>query len=154
LGVLTNLQQQLAEVLVEFDILAENTTNPNDPRLRQAGQRIEVIQARIEEERSTFNTISAAGREEDYPALMTEYEGLIVERELAETAYGLAVAALDVARNNASRQSRYLAVYIEPTFPETAEFPRTEMILAQAGLFLIVAWSILALIVYSIRDRQ
>ncbi len=154
LGVLTNLQQQLAEVLVEYDLMRANTSNPDDTRLQQMRQRIEAIRSRIAEERGTFNAIGSEGIDEAYSDLMTEYEGLLVARELAETTNGLAVAALDLARTNAARQSRYLAVYIEPTVPEGPEYPRSTMILAQAGLFLLVAWSILALIVYSIRDRQ
>ncbi|MEX3017129.1 sugar transporter [Gymnodinialimonas hymeniacidonis] len=154
LGVLTNLQQQLAEVLVEYDLLSANTSNPNDTRLQQMRQRIAAIRARISEERGTFNVVGETGRDEAYSDLMTEYEGLVVARELAETTHGLAVAALDLARTNAARQSRYLAVYIEPSVPDGPEYPRNAMILAQAGLFLLIAWSIIALIVYSIRDRQ
>ncbi|MBF9044590.1 sugar transporter [Rhodobacterales bacterium HKCCE4037] len=154
LGVLTNLQQQLAEVLVEYDLLSANTANPNDTRLQQMRQRVEAIRARISEERGTFTVVGEDGRDEAYADLMTEYEGLVVARELAETTHGLAVAALDLARTNAARQSRYLAVYIEPRVPDSAEYPRTAMILGQVALFLLIAWSILALIVYSIRDRQ
>ena len=58
MGVLNNLQQQLAESLIEFDILSE-TTKRSDPRLQQAERRIEVIQSRIEEERATFATDEA-----------------------------------------------------------------------------------------------
>jgi len=43
---LANLQQQLAEALIDYDLLSENTTNPNDPRLVQALRRIEVIRDR------------------------------------------------------------------------------------------------------------
>ena len=154
LGVMTNLQQQLAEVLVDYDLLNANTSNPNDTRLQQMRARIDAIEARIAEERGTFNAVNEDGRDEAYSDLMTEYEGLVVARELAQTTHGLAVAALDLARTNAARQSRYLAVYIEPTMPEAPQFPRNAMILAQVGLFLLVGWSILALIVYSIRDRR
>jgi len=154
LGVLTILQQQLAEVMVDYDLLSANTSNPDDTRLQQMRQRIEAIEARISEERGAFNRNGEAGQDEAYSDLMTEYEGLVVARELAETTHGLAVAALDLARTNAARQSRYLAIYIEPTMPEAAQYPRNVMILAQAGLFLLITWSIVTLVVYSIRDRR
>ncbi|AHM03346.1 Capsule polysaccharide export inner-membrane protein [Roseibacterium elongatum DSM 19469] len=154
MGVLNNLQQQLAEALIEYDLLTENTSNQNDPRLLQADRRIEVIRQRIVQERETFtlDDIGAAG--EDYPTLMAEYEGLVVDREFAEESYRAALTALDVARTNAARQSRYLAVYIQPTRPESAAFPRRGVILGLSALFLVLGWSILALIYYSIRDRQ
>jgi len=153
-GVLNNLQQQLAEALIDYDLLSENTTNPNDPRLVQALRRIEVIRDRIRQERMNFVTdeIGAAG--EDYPTLMAQFEGLSVDREFAEESYRAALTAVDVARTNSARQSRYLAVYIQPSLPESAEFPRRESILALGFLFLALGWMIMALVYYSIRDRQ
>ena len=153
-GVLNNLQQQLAEALIEFDLLSENTTNDNDPRLVQAQRRIEVIRDRIDQERQNFATGDVGRDGQDYPTLIARYEGLIVDREFAEGSYRAALTALDAARTNAARQSRYLAVYIRPTIPESAEFPRRDVIAGMALLFLILGWATAALIYYSIRDRQ
>ena len=153
-GVLNNLQQQLAEALIEFDLLTENSTNPDDPRLAQAQRRIDVIRERIRQERQNFATEDVGAEGEDYPTLMAEYEGLVVDREFAEESYRAALTALDAARTNAARQSRYLAVYIQPTLPQSAEFPRREVIVALSLLFLSLGWAIMALIYYSIRDRQ
>lgn len=154
LGVLANLQEQLAEALVDYDLRSANTSNMADARLRQLRQRVEAIQGRIDEERAVFIVQEPGANGPDYTDVMTEHEDLVAARELAETNHRLSVAALDTARTNAARQSRYLAVYIEPTTPDGPEFPRNSMILAQAALFLLIAWSILALIVYSVRDRQ
>jgi capsular polysaccharide transport system permease protein len=153
-GVLNNLQQQLAEALIELDLLTENSTNPDDPRLVQAQRRIDVIRERIRQERQNFATEDVGAEGEDYPTLMAEYEGLVVDREFAEESYRAALTALDAARTNAARQSRYLAVYIQPTLPQSAEFPRREVIVALSLLFLSLGWAIMALIYYSIRDRQ
>jgi capsular polysaccharide transport system permease protein len=153
-GVLNNLQQQLAEALIEFDLLSENSSNPNDPRLIQAQRRIDVIRSRIRQERLNFATEDVGAEGQDYPTLMAQFEGLTVDREFAEQSYRAALTALDVARTNAARQSRYLAVFIQPTRPESAEYPRRETITAFAFLFLTLGWAIMALIYYSIRDRQ
>jgi capsular polysaccharide transport system permease protein len=153
-GVLNNLQQQLAEALIEFDLLSENSSNPNDPRLIQAQRRIDVIRDRIRLERLNFATEDIGAEGQDYPTLMAQFEGLVVDREFAEQSYRAALTALDVARTNAARQSRYLAVYIQPTLPESAQYPRRETITAFALLFLSLGWAIMALIYYSIRDRQ
>ncbi|WP_338273085.1 sugar transporter [Roseicyclus marinus] len=153
-GVLNNLQQQLAEALIDFDLLSENTTNPSDPRLVQAMRRIEVIDARIRQERANFVTDEVGIDGEDYPTLMAQFEGLTVDREFAEQAYRAALTALDVARTNSARQSRYLAVYIRPSLPESAGFPRREAILGLSLMFLVLGWAIMALVYYSIRDRQ
>ncbi len=154
MGVMNNLQQQLAEALIEFDLLLE-TTNTNDPRMVQARRRIEVIRARIIDERRSFATegSTAAPQADDYPTLIAEFEGLVVDREFAEESYRAALAALDQARAKAERQSRYLATYITPTRAESAEFPQRFTIAGIAALFLLLGWSVMALVYYSVRDR-
>ena len=155
MGVMNNLQQQLAQALIDYDLLRE-TTNAGDPRLTQAQRRIDVIRDRITSERESF---ANGGPEEgttaeDYPSLIAEYEGLVVDREFAEQTYRAALAALDLARAKAERQSRYLATYIAPTRAQTSEFPQRFTLAGLAGLFLLLTWSVLALVYYSIRDRS
>jgi capsular polysaccharide transport system permease protein len=155
MGVMNSLQQQLAEALIEYDLLL-GTANPGDPRLVKAQQRIDVIRDRIGIERQTFASDStetgAVG--EDYPTLIAEFESLTVDREYAEESYRAALTALSVARDDAARQSRYLATYITPTLASEAEYPQRAVLAALAGLFLLLTWSILALVYYSIRDRS
>lgn len=155
MGVMNNLQQQLAEALIEYDLLA-GTVAPGDVRLKQAQQQIDVIRERINIERQTFasSNTDTGGVGEDYPTLISEFERLTVDREFAEETYRAALAALEVARDDAARQSRYLATYIKPALAEEAEYPRRFVLSALAGLFLLLAWSIGALIYYSIRDRS
>ncbi len=154
MGVMNNLQQQLAEALIEFDLLSE-TTNAEDPRLTQARRRIAVIRARILDERRAFATADDGTQplSEDYPSLIAEFEGLVVDREFAEESYRAALAALDLARAKAERQSRYLATYVEPTLAESSEYPQRFTTAALAGLFLLLGWSVMVLVYYSIRDR-
>lgn len=155
LGVLSNLQQQLAEALVEHDLLLQ-TVKVSDPRLVQAQNRIEVIRERIASERQNFarasTEVGSVG--EDYPTLIAEYESLSVDLAFAEETYRLALAAMDVARANVQRQSRYLATYINPTLPQDSEYPQRYLIVALAALFLVLIWGIMTLIYYSLRDRQ
>lgn len=155
MGVMNNLQQQLAEALIEHDLL-HGTVPPADPRLRKAQQRISVIRGRIDAERQTFASggggmTGAVG--EDYPTLIAEYERLSVDREYAEAAYTAALAAAEIAREDATRQSRYLAAYIRPTLAEAPEFPDRPVLAGLAAMFLLLVWSVLALVYYSIRDR-
>ena len=155
MGVMNNLQQQLAEALIEYDLL-RGTSNDSDPRLTKAQQRIDVIRDRIRIERQTFtseNTDTGAVGE-DYPTLIAEFESLTVDLQYAEETYRAALTALQVARDDAARQSRYLATYIKPTLAQEAEYPRRAILAGLAGLFLVLIWSIGALIYYSIRDRS
>ena len=155
MGVLNNLQQQLAEALVEYDLL-RGTAPETDPRVTKAQQRIDVIRERIRIERQGFasDSTETGGVGEDYPSLIAEYESLSVDREYAEEAYRAALTALEVARDDATRQSRYLATYITPTRADASEYPQRVVLAALAALFLLLVWAIAALIYYSIRDRS
>jgi capsular polysaccharide transport system permease protein len=152
LGVVSNLQQQLAQALVELDLL-DPSTRVDDPRRAQLTRRIEVIRNRIEEERNFFGTDAGSPDDETYPEMIAQYEALSVDLEFAERNYTAALAALQAAMSNASRQSLYLAAYIPPTKAQEAEYPERFTLLALVVGFLILAWSIMALIYYSLRDR-
>jgi len=157
MGVLNNLQQQLAEALIEYDLL-RNTANDNDPRTVQASRRIDVIRERIADERENFatadNSAELGGLAEDYPTLIAEFESLSVDREFAEETYRASLTALDAARANATRQSRYLATYIQPTMARSSQYPQRFTLSGLMALFLVLAWGIMALVYYSIRDRR
>lgn len=155
MGVVNNLQQQLAQALIDLDLLQE-TTNSTDPRVPRAKQRISVIRNRIDKERANFANSDNGPEAEggDYPALIAEFESLSVDREFGEVSYRAALAALDLARANASRQSRYLTAYIQPTRAQSANFPQRGMLLGLTIMLCLLSWAILALIYYSIRDRR
>ena len=141
--------------MIEYDLL-RGTVAAGDPRLKKAQQLIDVIRQRIDIERQTFTSTNtdtgAVG--EDYPSLISEFERLTVDREYTEEAYRAALTGLALARDEAIRQSRYLATYIKPTQAEEAEYPKRFLLVGLAALFLLLIWSILSLIYYSIRDRS
>ncbi|MCB1366836.1 MAG: sugar transporter [Rhodobacteraceae bacterium] len=152
MGLLNTLQQQLASALIELDLL-KDTARQTDPRIEQATRKIAVIEARIADERNKFS-IGGSGGGEAFATLVSEYEGLQVEREFAEQSYLAAQSAYNGARAEAQRQSRYLAAYVEPTLAETAQYPQRLTLLGLVTLFIFVIWSILVLVYYSIKDRR
>lgn len=153
MGLLVTLQQQLADALIEADLL-QDTTRDNDPRIRQANRRIEVIRARITSERQNLGMGEGGDSSEVFATLVGQYEGLIVNREFAESVYTGALAAHDRALAEVRRQSRYLAAHVKPTRAEQAEYPRRMWILVLVALFGFFAWAILVLVYYSLRDRR
>lgn len=153
MGLLNTLQAQLAEALIDMDILADNTRT-GDSRLDQAKTRIAVIRARIIEERKKLGVGDTSGREGSYATLVSEYERLTVDREFAEASYTAALAGYDAALADARRQNRYLAAYIKPTEAQSSQYPRRFALVALIGLFSFLTWSISSLIYYSIRDRR
>jgi capsular polysaccharide transport system permease protein len=153
MGILTTLQGQLAEVLIELDLLRE-TAPAGDPRIRQAERRIAVIEARIAAERAKFGEGGQGPGGEDYARIAAEFERLTVEREFAEATYRSALASYDAAVSEAQRQSRYLAAHIRPTRAEQALYPQRLMLFGLTGFFLLLFWAVGVLVYYSVRDRR
>ncbi|MEE4345518.1 MAG: capsule biosynthesis protein [Paracoccaceae bacterium] len=153
MGLVNTLQGQLAEAMIELDLLSE-TTRSTDPRIESANRRIRVIEARIAAERQKVGIGSAAGNGQAFADLVGEYERLVVDREFAERSYTAALASYDAALAEARRQSRYLAAHVQPTLAEKAEYPERLVLLAVTGLFLFLIWAVLALVAYSLRDRR
>ncbi len=151
MGLLSTLEQQLAEALISADLLRESTVS-NDPRVTQADRRISVIEARIADERRKLGRGSEGG--EDYATLLAEFERLAVDREFAEQAYTAALATYDQALAEARRKSRYLAAYIRPTLAQASEYPQRYVTLGVTAFFLLSAWAIAVLVYYSVRDRR
>ncbi|MFN3525187.1 MAG: sugar transporter [Paracoccus sp. (in: a-proteobacteria)] len=149
-GVVTLLQQQLAEQLVALGLLRANA-QPADPRISQTELRIDVIREQIDAERQKFGSNDGEVALSD---LVGQFETLAVDRQFAETTYTAALASYEGARADAVRQSRYLAAYIRPTLAQDAEFPERETLLAMIAGFLLLFWIIGMLIFYSLRDRR
>ncbi|MGY6695578.1 MAG: sugar transporter [Roseinatronobacter sp.] len=152
MGVMSNFQQQLAETLVEYDLLSQ-TADPNDPRVRQLARRIEAIRNRINDERQSFTQADVTTDDTDYPRLIAQFESLQVDQAFAEATYQAALTAMDAARSNASRQNLFLANFIQPTRAERAQYPQTALMIGLSFFFSLMAWSVMALVYYSLRDR-
>ena len=152
-GLLSTLQAQLAEALIEQEMLTE-TTRENDPRIAQLNRRIRVIESQIEEERSKLGIGSSSLDGSSFATVVGEYEGLIVDREFAEQTYTAALVAYDQALTEARRQSRYLAAYIEPTLSEEPQYPQRLTLLFVVSLFLFLLWGIMVLVYYALKDRR
>lgn len=150
-NLLSSLQTQLAEALIELDLLRD-TTREGDPRLSQAKRRIEVIEEQIKQERAKFG--SASGVSTSFAKTVAEFERLTVDRQFAEQSYTAALSALEAARAEANRQSLYLAAYIRPQIAQQSEFPKRAMLTGLVALFSLLAWAITALVYYSLRDRR
>jgi capsular polysaccharide transport system permease protein len=154
MGLMNRLEEQLADAMIERDIL-KSTASDTDPRVAQWERRIEVIKVSLAQERKKFGLgeegVAGSG---DYAQIVAEYEGLVVEREVAEEAFRSATLIFNAAQAEANRQSRYLAAHIEPTLAEGAIYPQFTLILVMTAFFLSLAWALATLVFYSIRDRR
>lgn len=152
-GLLGSLQAQQAEALIELDLLV-GSTQSGDPRIEQARRRVNVIEARIADERRKLGIGDGSTGGEVFADLVGEYERLEVDRQFAEQAYLSAMAGYDAALADVRRQSRYLAAHILPTTAERALYPQRLQILSMVTVFSFLTWAISVLVAYSFRDRR
>lgn len=151
MGLLNSLMSQQATALIELDLVAA-TAGPSDPRYVQAQRRVDVIEARLREERARFGDQPAA-EDERYADIVAEFESLSVDLEFAQQAYLTSLATYDAAVAEAQRKSRYLATYLPPTLAERPEFPSRLLVFALATGAFFAIWSIAVLVYYTLRDR-
>ena len=149
-GLLNALNQELAQALVERDVLT-SYAGEGDQRVIQADRRIGAITDRIEAERRTLGVTGVTG---SLPEVIGRYEELSLDLEFANTAYTQALAGLAAARAEARRQSRYLAPHVSPTLASTALYPRRALLAGLTGFFLLLGWGALMLIAYNVRDNR
>lgn len=156
MGLLSSLQLQLAQTLIDLDVVRDSTADSRDPRVAQYVRRVEVIERRIAQEREKLGIGSADGLDSSdaFADLVGEFERLTVDREFAEQSYKAALAAYDSAVAEARRKSRYLAAHIQPTLAEAPEHPRRFVLVALVGMFAFLLWAILVLAAYALRDRR
>jgi capsular polysaccharide transport system permease protein len=91
---------------------------------------------------------------EAFADLVGQYESLAVDQQFAEQAYTAARTAYESALAEGRRQSRYLAAHVQPTLAERAEYPGRVSTTLLALVFAFLAWSILTLAAYALRDRR
>lgn len=147
--ILAGLEKYLLEVRTRMAALAVSV-DENAPSLSALRRQAQALEKQIEEK---SGGIHVAGMDTNLSQLLAEYEELQVEKSFAQKAYASALASLEMARVEASREQRYLAVYSKPALPEFPLYPRKVLypilfVIVSAGL-----WGIGVLMVYAVRDH-
>ena len=152
LTVVSTLNQQLAASQIELDMLA-GTVKDSDPRVLQLKRRIGVIQNRIAEEQSKVGAATDS-TSPGFAKLMADFESLKVDQDFAQQAYSSARAAYEQALTDAQKKTRYLATYVAPTLAEAPTAPNRPFIAALVALIGFLAWAVVVLVYYALRDRR
>lgn len=150
-GVLNALQGQMAQAMVERDMLL-TYADKTDQRVQQADRKIDAIRSRVNEERAN---LGMAGQSDVTPSeLLGRYEELKVDLEFANAAYTQALANVAVARAEARRQARYLVPHVEPTLAAESRYPQRFLQAVLAAMALLFAWGIGFVVYYNMRDMR
>lgn len=157
------MEQELAKLNADLEI-ARSQMAEDTPRIRVIKTQISALESRIEAEKQRLGSgptgakTDRATTTQDLPASdvsgrLQLYEKLELEREFGERTYAAALGALEKARIDATGKQRYLAIFIQPTLSEVAQYPNrllNAFLVLLGGLFL---WGMGTLGYYNIRDR-
>lgn len=156
------MEQELAKLNADLEV-ARSQMAEDTPRIRVIKTQISALESRIEAEKQRLGSGSAGATKtarttqdltgSDVSGRLQLYEKLELEREFGERAYAAALASLEKARMDATSKQRYLAVFIQPTLSQMAQYPSrllSAFLVLLGGLF---AWGMGTLIYYNIRDR-
>lgn len=110
------LAQEVAQVSVQMAELSKSS--PDGPQIAPLRRRREALESQITQERKRL-----AGDAQSIAPRIAEYERLVLEREFAETALVSAMASLEAARAEATRQQVYLERVTSPSRPDYPAHP-------------------------------
>ncbi|WP_324280250.1 RkpR, polysaccharide export protein (plasmid) [Sinorhizobium kummerowiae] len=152
-----SLEQQLTQLNADL-ATAKSQMSEDTPRIRVLKTRIESLEQQLAVERQRLGTgegtsISEDPNAPDVAGRIAEFEQLETEREFAERAYTAALGSLEKARVDANNRQRYLALFIEPTLSQMAQYPTRLLNAFIVTLGLLFAWGIGVMGYYNIRDR-
>jgi capsular polysaccharide transport system permease protein len=123
---------------------------PDAPKVRAAAERVKALSAQIGAEKKRLVDPKGEG---DIAGSLAEFEAAMVEKEFAEASYRSALATLEVARAEAARQHRYLAVVSSPSQPDESTHPRRALGVLTVFLMSFLALGIVSLLVASVREH-
>jgi capsular polysaccharide transport system permease protein len=151
------LEGQLVKLRTELST-ALSQMGEDTPRVRVMRSQIASIEKQISRERQRFGGGTTAGKQprnaSDVAGRIQQYEGLQTQNEFAERAYTSALGALEKARVEAAAKQRYLAVFIQPTLSELAQYPHRLMNSLLVTLGALMLWAVAVMTFYNIRDRN
>jgi capsular polysaccharide transport system permease protein len=123
----------------------ESNSNPNKARMEPLKRRIETLKSQIAELRAKMTEDSQSGL-----SLAQVQSDLLVAQADAQTRQLLlaqSLQAMETARMEANRQTRYLSLSVAPVAPDEAAYPRAfentlVVLLIFAGIYLMITMTV------------
>lgn len=131
------------QLLIDQEIgTARRTLSPGAPQFALLDARRQAVRENIALLKARLT--SGTGSDKDtLSAVMTRYDTLDLERQIAERQYTAAAAALEQARVAAERQGMYLATFVKPVLAQEHDWPHRFWMPMAAALLFGLLWLLL-----------
>ncbi len=124
------------------------------PRIRLLSEEIAALENQLQLEKSRVGGGSTGSMGASISERLASFSELALEEEFAQDLFTTALAGLEQARQEANRNSLYLATFIPPTLSDRAQYPNRLLYSLSTFLILLGAWLLCVLMYYNIRDRN
>lgn len=145
--IIAGLETQYAETATKLGEIM-SFMNPDSLQVEAVRKQLRALENQINQEQQRLT-----GDDSSTTAVLAEYEGLVLDNELANLAYTSAMTSLEGARIEAQRQRSYVVPVVFPHAPEEAEYP-----LKLRGIFFVLIGSLIVygigrLLIFGVRDH-
>jgi capsular polysaccharide transport system permease protein len=145
----TELEGELAKARADLMQL-KSFMNADAPQVLAATERVKSLSALVSSESRRLVDPKASN---GLNASLVDFEAAMVEKEFAQKAYESAMASLEVARADADRQHRYVAVIASPSKPDESTFPHRGRSVLAAFIVSFLLFGIGTLSVAAVREH-
>ncbi len=145
----TGLEVELAKARAEVMQL-RSYMQDDAPQLRAANERVKSISALVAgESRKLVDPTKPGGISSSF----SDFEAAMVEKEFAQKAYESSMAALELARADADRQHRYVAIIAAPSKPDEATYPHRIRSVLTAFIVCFLLWGAISMMAAAVREH-
>jgi capsular polysaccharide transport system permease protein len=146
----TQLEGELAKARAELMQL-KSFMNADAPQVLAANEKVKAISAQVSgESRRLVDPSKPSGLNTSF----ADFEAATVEKEFSQKAYESALATLELARADADRQHRYVAVVAQPSNPDSTTYPHRVRSVLAAFVLSFLLLGIGTLIAAAVREHS
>ena len=147
---INELESELVKARAQLTALTAELS-PTSPQVLQRRNMISSLEQEIAIERQR---LTSSQTQSGLNVLASEYRELVIDAAIAEEAYKFAVAAVENARIETTKQLRALLVIVQPNLPDEPTYPKRLYNLVALLLGLLMLYGIFRFVAATINDHR
>lgn len=144
----THLEGELAKARAELMQL-KSFMKEDAPQVLASNEKVKSLSAQVSGESRRLVNSKAGG----LSGALADFDAAMVEKEFSQKAYESAMAGLEIARADAARQHRYLAVVATPSLPDESTYPHRIRSVVASFVLAFLLLGVGTLLVAAVREH-
>ena len=147
LQMISKLQDELISARTQLHQL--RVTVPDNPQIEALELQVAALTQQIDEQQQ-----GVAGGSQSLSATATQYQRLLLAREIADRNLASALNSLRDAQDEARRKQAYVERVVQPNLPDKALEPRRVRGILATLILSLIAWGVLRMLLAGVREHQ